>query len=597
MVPRVLTVVVPAAALTAVAWWSGGYFPQSWGALLLAVAIGIAAVAILADRVELGRWSAALVGALFLLVVWQVVTTAWAVAPDAPTLEAERTLVYAAAVFLALLAVGRGRAPALVLSVLVGGGAVTIGALCAHAFGAGTPDDRLELPVGYPNASGIVAAATLVLGLGLATGSPAAVRALAGGLAPSAAVALALSLSRGSILAATLGIVVLCLVGTGLRDLATIAVTVVPAAVAVVVASVAGDLQDPGVAPREALALGAVAALSAVGAWAAAARRPAPAESGPGGHTRGRSLLVGACVLAGCALVAVAVYQVRESRSAPSALAGAPDRLLSTSTSSRGDYWDVAAHMVERHPLGGEGAGGFTRVWLRDRPALLFVRDAHNLYLETLAELGPLGLALLLAALCTPLVGVLRVVSTTAGRAALAAYVALVPHAALDWDWELPAVTACTLLLGVALVRLGAEEPMRLLGRAGRAALLVTAIVLGASAVAVQAGNRATTDANDLLDRGDAGGALDAAVRARTFRPWASEPWELIGEAELALGRAQAAQADLSHALRDDPRSWSAWLSLGVASTGRERAVALDRARSLNPLALELGALGPAANP
>ena len=84
MVPRVLTVVVPAAALTAVAWWSGGYFPQSWGALLLAVAIGIAAVAILADHVELGRSSAALVGALVLLVAWQVVTTAWAVAPDAP---------------------------------------------------------------------------------------------------------------------------------------------------------------------------------------------------------------------------------------------------------------------------------------------------------------------------------------------------------------------------------------------------------------------------------------------------------------------------------------------------------------------------------
>ena len=56
-------------------------------------------------------------------------------------------------------------------------------------------------------------------------------------------------------------------------------------------------------------------------------------------------------------------------------------------------------------------------------------------------------------------------------------------------------------------------------------------------------------------------------------------------------------QADLRHALRDDPRSWSAWLSLGVASTGRERAVALDRARSLNPLAPELGVLGPATNP
>jgi hypothetical protein len=597
VVPRALTVVVPAAALTAVGWWSGGYFPRSFGALLLAAAIGIAAVALLADRVELGRPSAVFAGALALLALWQVVTTAWAVAPDAPALEAERTLVYASAAFVALLAVRRTRAPELVLAVLVGGGAVTIGGLGAHAFGAGTPDDRLELPVGYPNATGIVAAVTLVLGLGLATGSPAVVRGLAGGLAPASAVALALSLSRGSILAATLGVVLLCLVSPRLRDLATVALTVLPAALAVGVASVSGDLQDPGVAPREALALAAVAALSAAGAWVAAVRRPARAEVGPAVRTRGRPLLVGACVLAGCALVAVAVYQVRESRSAPSTLAGAPDRLLSTSTSSRGDYWDVAAHMVERHPLGGEGAGGFTRIWLRDRPALLFVRDAHNLYLETLAELGPLGLALLLAALCTPLVPARRVVSTAAGRAALAAYAALIAHAALDWDWELPVVTSCTLLLGVALVRLGAEEPVRLLGTAGRSALLGTAVVLGAVAVAVHAGNGATADANDLLDRGNAAAALDAAERARRFRPWAAEPWELMGEAELALGRAAAAREHLRRALREDRRSWSAWLSLGVASTGSRRTVALARARSLNPLAPEVEALAPAEDP
>src|SRR5262245_10435013 len=101
--PRLVTVAVPAVALPVVAWWSGGYFPRSWGALLLAAAIGLAAVGILADRVEAGRRSAALVGALGAFAGWQVVTTAWAVAPDAPTLEAERTLIYASAALLALL--------------------------------------------------------------------------------------------------------------------------------------------------------------------------------------------------------------------------------------------------------------------------------------------------------------------------------------------------------------------------------------------------------------------------------------------------------------------------------------------------------------
>ena len=76
---------------------------------------------------------------------------------------------------------------------------------------------------------------------------------------------------------------------------------------------------------------------------------------------------------------------------------GAPDRLLSTSTSFRSDYWEVAVAMVRDAPLLGEGAGGFERAWLRERPALLYVRDAHDGYLETLAELGVVGLVLLLS--------------------------------------------------------------------------------------------------------------------------------------------------------------------------------------------------------
>jgi Flp pilus assembly protein TadD len=70
-----------------------------------------------------------------------------------------------------------------------------------------------------------------------------------------------------------------------------------------------------------------------------------------------------------------------------------------------------------------------------------------------------------------------------------------------------------------------------------------------------------------------------------------------MGEAELALGRAAPAREHLRRALREDPRSWSAWLSLGLASTGRERAAAIARARSLDPLAPELAALSHTANP
>jgi len=64
--------------------------------------------------------------------------------------------------------------------------------------------------------------------------------------------------------------------------------------------------------------------------------------------------------------------------------------------------------MVEREPLLGEGAGGFERRWMQERGAPNNARDAHNLYLETLAELGPIGLALLLVALIAPLAALRR---------------------------------------------------------------------------------------------------------------------------------------------------------------------------------------------
>ena len=592
---RLVTVVVPAAALTAVAWWSGGFFPRSWGALLLVAAIGLAAVAILADQVEVGRRTVVLAGALFALAAWQVVTTAWAVAPDAPVLEAERTLVYASAVLLALLAVPSRRATDLVLAVLVGAGAATVSGLLAHALGAGVPDERLELPFGYPNASGIVATTSLVLGLGLSTGRGRLGRALGGGVAAPAAVALALSLSRGSILAAVLGILVLCLVTQSRHALGTVAIVGASGLASVGIVSLAGRLRDDGAAPREALALVAVAALAGASGWLALRREPRAATGDTAFRLRRVVVAVSAVIAVG--VVAVGAYEVRESRSTPTTLEGAPNRLLSTSTSSRGDYWDVAARMVAQHPLGGQGAGGFTRVWLQERPALLFVRDAHNLYLETLAELGPVGLVLLLIALATPLAAARRAAADADGRAALAAYAALLAHAALDWDWELPAVTLGTLLLAVALVRLGPPEPVRAVTTAARALVLGGATLLGAVAIAVHAGNGATADANDLLDRGDAGAARRAAVRAERFRPWAAEPWELMGEAELALGRTAEARAHLRRAIHEDPRSWNAWLSLAVASTGRERTAALARAQTLNPLAPEVAALIGEQNP
>jgi len=290
-------------------------------------------------------------------------------------------------------------------------------------------------------------------------------------------------------------------------------------------------------------------------------------------------------------MAAVVVGEVREVRSTPAAQQGAPDRLLSTSTSFRSDYWRVAADMVAREPLLGVGAGGYERTWLRERSTLLFVRDAHNLYLETLAELGPVGLALILVALGTPLLAAQRAATNLAGRAALAAFVALIAHAALDWDWELPAVALSIILLGVCLLQLGCVPRVLRLHRGGRTVLLSGAALLVAVALVAHAGNGSAAEAHEALDRGDAATARREAERARRFAPWAAEPVQLIGEAELAAGRLSAARERLRQATAEDPGAWSAWLALAFASQGGEHQLARDRARTLNPLAPELEAV------
>ena len=66
--------------------------------------------------------------------------------------------------------------------------------------------------------------------------------------------------------------------------------------------------------------------------------------------------------------------------------------------SNRYAYWKVALRTFADHPLIGVGSGGFQAEWLRERPFREPVRDAHSLYLETLAELGLVGFALLRAA-------------------------------------------------------------------------------------------------------------------------------------------------------------------------------------------------------
>ena len=193
---RALTILVPAALLVALGWADGGYHPRAWGALLVAAGVVLAAAALLGGEVELDRRRAVFAGGLVALAAWSLVSRGWALAPDGAVLEAERTLAYAGLAGAALLAVPRRRLDELLVGVLAGVGVVSAGGLVRHALGAAAVE-RLELPIGYANAAGIVACVAILLGLGLCTEGPAARRALGAAVCPPAAVVLLLSLSRG----------------------------------------------------------------------------------------------------------------------------------------------------------------------------------------------------------------------------------------------------------------------------------------------------------------------------------------------------------------------------------------------------------------
>ena len=248
---RLLVSAVPASLIVALAWSRGGYDPRTWGAVLLLEAIGLASIAILATTVVRGRRAVLAVAALVGLAAWQLVSRAWAVDPDQTVLEAERTMLYAVAVATALLVVDRRRAQDLVVGVLLGAGVVTAGGLAEHVLGS--PGERFESPIGYANAAGVLAAVTLLLGLGLQSDDASWRRALGAGLAPPAAVALYLSLSRGALLAALLGLGVLVAAQRPPARLRGAVIAAVPAGAAVVLAIATGDLDDRGAtipAPR-----------------------------------------------------------------------------------------------------------------------------------------------------------------------------------------------------------------------------------------------------------------------------------------------------------------------------------------------------------
>jgi O-antigen ligase len=258
-------------------------------------------------------------------------------------------------------------------------------------------------------------------------------------------------------------------------------------------------------------------------------------------------------------------------------------RLFSLSGNRRVQLWKAAWHDSQAHPWLGSGAGTYEPWWLQHRTTQLQVRDAHSLYLETLAELGPFGLALLAFVLTVPVAAAARIRRHRLVPIALAAYAAFLLHAAVDWDWELTAVTLTALLCGIGLVvaaRDGAERPLVFGARAGAVAVVVA---LAGLAFVGLVGNIALARSAHAAAKGNWSRSASQARRASDWAPWSSEALKRLGEAQLALGRTAAAQRTFRQAIATNPRDWELWNDLSQATTGAASDRAFVVAKRLNP--------------
>jgi hypothetical protein len=598
------------ALLVFLALQHGGYYPESWGLPTAACAWLVALTALLGRRQRLQRFELLQLTALTLLGAVALFSAAWAPGGLGSALPQAQLIALYVAVLAAVLTLVRCATHALTAiwgSLVV----VSLVALGTRLFpGGGVRDDasgnnRLYEPLGYWNSLGLWAAMGLCLGVVLAARvrSPVLRAAAAASTVPCAG-ALYFTFSRGAWVALAVGLLVaLALDPRRLGLVAWLGVIAPWPGAAVLLASRSHALTSAQPVLSEARSDGrslaleflalAVAAALVVASLARAERR---VRVPLGARQAFARILAALCllVLAGGVLRFGAPWTMvdraahRFAAPPPSSTADLNARLFDASGSFRIDLWSVAWQDAGRHPLFGSGAGSYASKWLQNRPLALDADNAHSQYLETLAELGPLGLALLLTALGAPVVAAWRARRHPLAAGATAAYVAFLVHAGADWDWQLAAVSLAGLGCGAALLIMARRSHSSRPSTPARILPIAAGIAFSGFALWSLHGAYPLGQARNAIDNGDwAAAESHAAQAAARVGGFSALPWQLLGEAQTARREPAAARASLRVAVARDPAAWQAWYDLAQVAKGAERRKATAKALALNPLDLE----------
>jgi O-Antigen ligase len=595
-----------AAVVTAANASQGAYFSQSWGWVALAFLVPTTVLIILERASAPGRLRIGFASFMGALAVWIALSSLWSISASASLREAERMLVYVAVALAIALVLRRGDTPAVMagtgLGVLLVCGYALATRLLPDRFG-GYDDsiisNRLAEPLGYWNALGLLATLGLIAAVGFAAHARRLAPSLVAAVAvPVLATTLYFTFSRGGWAALVVGFTVAVVVDPRrLRLLWVTFVVVVPAVVCVAYASRLDALTTedaiPAAAAREGHRLAAVVAVAAVASALAAIAARAVARR-LGVSRRSRRVFDVALSCLAIATVAVALVVVGgpaaaldklEQRFNADPVVGVDlnDRLFSVSGNGRSEQLRVAWDAGRERPFIGQGSGTFEYLWYERRPNLLVVRDGHSLYMETFAELGVVGLVLLMSALVALAAGGIRARRQRLVATGVGVLVAWAAASAFDWHWEMVGVTLTALLAGGACLVASERGARRDLGRRARGPLITGTVLLSIFAVWSLVGNQALFAARDALGREDWNAAREHGRRARALLFWSYEPDLVLGDAAAGSGDREGAVHAYRAAVASDRSNWVAWLRLAQVARGSERAAAYDRVRQLNP--------------
>jgi hypothetical protein len=547
-----------------------------------------------------------------------------------------RVAAYLGLFVLAVLASRRGSARAWGAGLAAGLGAVAALALLARfepgllADGVGdlgrsipSAAGRLTYPIGYWNGLGaVMALAVVALLWQVVAARVRAGRALAAGAVALPILAIYLSQSLGGALAAAIGVAALLLAA---RERGPLVAALAPAglggAVLIAAAAARDELVNGAAGPAldaqgDQMLLFSLLTVAVIGgAWylldqpvrrLGSLRPKVP-----------RSVAVGAAIVAlVAAVVALDPVQRWSDFKDPGALAVLPTEAnageqaagaASAAGNGRYQWWTEAIDAWIDHPLTGIGAGNYELYWNSHPTLPVVVNDAHSLYLETLGELGPLGLLAVLAFFGTAVAAGIGRRRSSRGEVGvwLAILATGIVSAAGEWTWEIPAATAPVVLAAAmltgpatlrprwprAVLREENDETPAVAERSGFG-LGVATLLAGFACIWIAGVSLLSTvqldDSRAAVDDGDFDEAARNATYASSIEPWSAAARLQVAQVEELRGRLGEARAAADESIDRSPTDWRGWVVLARIlardgdRSGAERAI--ERANELSPL-------------